>query len=277
VSGQKTKVLILVKTYPTLSTKYSELVCTAGIREDGTWIRIYPVPFRLLEREKKYKKYQWIEADLIKSKSDPRPESFKIANIDSLKLLDVIDSKDNWAKRKMLLAKTPVFQDLKKLIACAKDNTLSLGILKPSEIKDFIIENSEREWDKKKVAKIKFDIKQPSLFSTEEEKLAKETFELVPKVPYKFSYRLADAKGNESTMMIEDWEIGQLYWNCLKLADGNEQRACEKIRQKYFEEFKNKDLLLFLGTTRQFHSIAPNPFLIIGIFYPPKSTKDQSE
>ena len=39
-----TKVLITVKTYPTLSAKYDELVCTAGFREDGTWIRIYPVP-----------------------------------------------------------------------------------------------------------------------------------------------------------------------------------------------------------------------------------------
>lgn len=41
-----TKVLITVKTYPNLSTKYEELVCTAGFREDGTWIRIYPVQFR---------------------------------------------------------------------------------------------------------------------------------------------------------------------------------------------------------------------------------------
>jgi len=41
-----TKVLITVKTYPTLSAKYDELVCTAGFKEDGTWIRLYPVPFR---------------------------------------------------------------------------------------------------------------------------------------------------------------------------------------------------------------------------------------
>jgi hypothetical protein len=35
------KVLITVKTYPTLSTKYAELVCTAGILDDGTWVRIF--------------------------------------------------------------------------------------------------------------------------------------------------------------------------------------------------------------------------------------------
>ena len=40
------RVLIIVKTYPTLSRKYGETVCTAGLREDGSWMRIYPVPFR---------------------------------------------------------------------------------------------------------------------------------------------------------------------------------------------------------------------------------------
>ena len=43
------KVLITVKTYPTLSRKHGELVCTAGVREDGSWVRLYPIPFRLLD------------------------------------------------------------------------------------------------------------------------------------------------------------------------------------------------------------------------------------
>jgi len=30
-----TKVLIAVKTYPTISAKYDELVCTAGFTENG--------------------------------------------------------------------------------------------------------------------------------------------------------------------------------------------------------------------------------------------------
>jgi hypothetical protein len=46
---EKQRVLITVKTYPTLSRKYGETVCTAGVRPDGSWVRIYPVPFRRLE------------------------------------------------------------------------------------------------------------------------------------------------------------------------------------------------------------------------------------
>ncbi len=63
-----TKVLVSVKTYPTLSEKYDELVCTAGFREDGSWIRIYPVPFRKLDYSNRYNKWEWIEMDLVSKK-----------------------------------------------------------------------------------------------------------------------------------------------------------------------------------------------------------------
>ena len=47
----KEKVLIAVKTYPVISESYTELACTAGFREDGSWIRLYPIPFRLLGKD----------------------------------------------------------------------------------------------------------------------------------------------------------------------------------------------------------------------------------
>jgi hypothetical protein len=68
--------------------------------------------------------------------------------------------------------------------------------------------------------------------------------------------------------MIEDWEIGELYWNCLK-RHGDEKVACEKVRYKYFDDFaKTKDLHLFLGTAKTFQLRSPNPFLVIGTFHP---------
>jgi hypothetical protein len=73
----KQRVLITVKTYPTLSRKYGETVCTAGIREDGTWVRIYPVPFRRLTEEQQYRKFDWLECGLVRNTSDPRPETYR--------------------------------------------------------------------------------------------------------------------------------------------------------------------------------------------------------
>jgi len=72
-----TKVLITVKTYPAISKKYDELVCTAGFREDGSWIRIYPIQFRKKPYSEQYSKYEWIELDLIKNNKDFRPESYR--------------------------------------------------------------------------------------------------------------------------------------------------------------------------------------------------------
>lgn len=69
---KKERVLITVKTYPTFSRKYIELVCTAGFREDGSWIRLYPSPFRFLEKGNRYKKYQWIELEIDKNPERPQ-------------------------------------------------------------------------------------------------------------------------------------------------------------------------------------------------------------
>ena len=77
-----------------------------------------------------------------------------------------------------------------------------------------------------------------------------------------------DVDGKKSKLMIGDWEIGQLYWNCLaKYQD--EKIACEKVRDKYLNDFaKTKDLYFFLGTGQTHHFTSHNPFMIIGTFHP---------
>ena len=77
-------------------------------------------------------------------------------------------------------------------------------------------------------------------------------------------------------MMIEDWEIGMLFFNCLKRAMGNETEAIAKVKEKYFDSFIKKDLHFFLGTTKQFHNVSPNPFIVVGVFYPPITSQQTS-
>ncbi len=263
------KVFITVKTYPTLSKKYDELVCTAGILDDGSWVRVYPLPFRKLDYENRYKKYQWMELPLVKNESDPRPESHKVTDIDQVKLIgEPVGTKQGWLERKnIIFGNNTVYTDLADLIEKANNNELSIAIFKPAEILDLVIEETDREWSSESLELLKAKASQLSLFQTQEE-LEKE-FLIVDKLPYKFSYKFRDCKGKESTLMIEDWEIGMLYWNCLKQTEGDENKALELVRKKYIDEFSSKDLYLFLGTTRQFHGWARNPFVIIGVFYPP--------
>ncbi|MBK9733120.1 MAG: hypothetical protein IPO83_17850 [Chitinophagaceae bacterium] len=263
-----TKVLIAVKTYPTLSAKYDELVCTAGFREDGTWIRIYPVPFRKRSYNEQYRKYDWIEVDMVKNDSDFRPESFRPHSHDSeIKIVGHLDTAGNWRERKQI-ALGKIYYNLSELIAEAKDKNVctSLAVFKPAEILDFTVEAVERAWDKGKLAKLN----QLNLFEAN----AEGKFEVVQKLPFKFSYIFTDNQGKKSQMMIEDWETGQLFWKCLARHEGNEENAVADVRKKYFDDFaKTKDLHFFLGTTQQYHNVAPNPFIIIGTFHPKIETQ----
>lgn len=263
----KERVLITVKTYPTLSKKYTELVCTAGFREDGSWIRIYPSPFRFMEDDKRYVKYQWIELDLVKNKKDSRPESFSPANIDDIILGEKIGTGKtrDWAERKHLILKqNTIYTNLKTIISGAKAMDYSLAIFKPTEVRDFIIKRTGDEWELNKLEAAKAALDQGSFFDESKN----EDFKIIPKLPFKFSYKFVDDTGTESTLMIEDWEIGQLYWNCLKGSTPDE--AADKVREKYLDDFaRTKDLHFFLGTTMLWHSRAPNPYLIIGTFQPP--------
>lgn len=266
-----TKVLIAVKTYPTISSKYDELVCTAGFKEDGTWIRIFPVPFRKKSYDQQYKKYDWIEIDLVNNKSDFRPESHRPYSHDSeIKIIKHLDTANNWAERKKFtLGK--VYYNLAELIAEAKNKNIctSLAVFKPTKILDFEIKEVEREWDKNKLATLDAERKQFNLFEQPEN-----PFEVVQKLPYRFSYVFADNQGKESRMMIEDWEIGQLYWNCLGKHEGDEAKAVQDVKTKYFEDFaKTKDLHLFLGSTQLHHYVSHNPFMIIGTFHPKIETQ----
>lgn len=262
----KERILITVKTYPTLSRTYGETVCTAGVREDGSWMRIYPVPFRRLDEKEQYRKFDWIETDFVRRLSDPRPESHYPADLAKMLPVDHMGTEDTWrARRELLLNKAAVYTKLKPLLAGARENRLSLAVFKPTTIRGFIWEESERDWDQNKVAQMREQSRQTELFP---EDSWRETFNLIPKLPYAFSYRFEDADGRESTMQILDWECGQLYWNCMR-RHGEERIALEKVKEKYLGEFGKRDLHFFLGTTQQFHGFAPNPWVIVGIFAPP--------
>jgi hypothetical protein len=260
----KERVLITVKTYPTLSRKYGETVCTAGVREDGTWVRIYPVPFRRLEEAEQYRKFDWLDCRLVRNASDPRPETFRPVDESELQPVGHIDTASNWReRRRILLGTATVYNRLDELIVGAKANRMSLAVFKPSRVTDFISEQETREWDPGKVREMRELTKQFELFS---DNSWRETFKIIPKLPYSFSYRFEDAVGKTSELQVLDWEAGALYWNCLRSVDGDELKALAKVRQKYLDEFLQKDLHFFLGTTQQFHFVAPNPWVIIGVF-----------
>jgi hypothetical protein len=99
-----------------------------------------------------------------------------------------------------------------------------------------------------------------------EAKAWEQTFQVIPKLPFSFSYKFADEEDRISELQVLDWETGSLFWNCLQSSNGDERAALAKVRQKYLDFSLKTDLHFFFGTTRPFHFIAPNPWVIIGVF-----------
>lgn len=271
------RVLITVTTYPLPSRTYDELVCTAGVLEDGSWVRIYPVPFKFLSGLRNNGvvstyKFTWIELDLRRREEDFRPESHSPKDY-SFEDLVVVDSipieggkkakEDAWLLRKSYCTRI-TYSNMSKLIADSQNPTnVSLATFKPRRLLSFEVEEDEREWK----SEWKEQLKQLDLFWPQEGNSSQR--KLIEKIPYKFFYRFEDEDGRVSRLMIEDWEIGQLYFKCLK-GHQSEDIAIQKVKEKYWDFFLTRDIHLFLGTTKQWHARrSPNPFVIIGVFYPP--------
>ena len=222
------------------------MVCTAGVLEDGSWIRLYPIPFRKLEINQKYPKYAWIQVEVERNTKDFRTETYRPINLEKI-IVEPRSPKADWEQRRKIIFKNPkIYTNLNELIAQAKSksNPISLAIFKPAKILDFKADPTSREWDLKKLNNLNALSQQLNLFQTPEE--PEEEFKIVPKVPYKFSYTFEDTSGKQSTLMIEDWEIGMLYFNCLK-KHHEESIAVSKVKEKYFDEFLKKDLYFFMG------------------------------
>lgn len=131
MQSQTKTVLITVKTYPNPSKKYVETVCCAGIEmPSNSWIRLYPITFRDLDESQKFKKYSIIEVKCTKS-TDKRIESYRV-DVDSIKIIDQLDTKDKWFRRKEIVLPTvsPSFCQITEGISENK----SLGAFKPCDI-----------------------------------------------------------------------------------------------------------------------------------------------
>lgn len=282
---EEKKVLVTVKTYPTLSKKYDRLVCTAGITEDGEWIRLYPVPWWDLEDDKKFKKFDWIEAKVKPAKEKlNRKESHKVKEgsieiVDGLpvqrkhaeKLYDITgkekfdnfseaDKQKNWEKRTRWVDDAS-FNSVEKLRE-RKEENFSLGAVKPENVKDFYWEKGDnaRHWEE-------------DLVEGTQQTLGQNDYETpldhISRV-FKYNFTCRDSSCKDHNMMAEDWELLQAWRKWQENYDGKEE-TFEKIKDRFYTKmFKDGESYFFLGTESEY-----DKYLIIGLFYPPSEVVDK--
>ncbi|MBV5301005.1 MAG: hypothetical protein J0649_04360 [Methylococcales bacterium] len=247
-------ILILAKTYPSPSSKYSETSCVAGINDQGLMRRLFPIPFRLLSENQQFKKWQWVRAKIAKSPTDHRPESYKLF-IDDMECKEIIDTKNGWLSRREWLNKIPVCEDFKTLNADRIAQGKTLLLLRPKQIK-LEIKPAKKDWTEEEIKKLIQAQTQCDLFSKEDHL---KWMNILQKIPFDFYYRFS----NERKHKIVDWEAVMLFMNCKK-SHGDQWEM--PFRQKLEKEFAGKDLMLLMGTVHRF----PHQWLIVSLIYPPK-------
>lgn len=244
-------------TYPHPSQSYRELICTAGVTEDGKWVRLYPIDYRYRPHNQKFRKYQWIEVELAEqgAKNDQRKESRK-PFLDSIRLLgEPLDTKNNWEARRNLIDKLPM-HTLNEFKMFYNQSQTSLGIVRPTRVLDLTIEKLDPDWKPEQQKALD----QLRLFGPQPKHLAK--------IPFKFSYVFeCEDSSKPHNAMITDWELGVLY---LKEIDrlGNEWEAAKSVKRKFLDELcgPDKDTRFFMGTVLPY-----NTWIVIGVFWPPKA------
>ena len=155
----KERVLITVRSYPTLLRKYGETVCTAGVRTDGTGCGFIRCRSDGLTKRSNTKSLT--DRNKLHGRSDPRPETRHPADFSKMLPAGHMGTGDNWrGRRELLLNTAKVYDRLEPLMTGAKENRLSLAVFKPAKIRGFIWEDDEREWNESKVAQMREQTKQ---------------------------------------------------------------------------------------------------------------------
>lgn len=141
------RILIWGKTYPELSEKYRETVCTAGVDESGQPIRLYPVPLRYLQRDQQFALYNWVRVPIRKARLDSRPESFNLDR-DKIQVVGSIGpDAHEWAERRRVLFADPAwhFGSMEALKREERSTGRSLGWIQPGEICGTDVEDTPEE------------------------------------------------------------------------------------------------------------------------------------
>ena len=248
------QILVTVKAYPNPSKKYGETVCVAGVDiNTQQWVRLYPIPYRDLDDNKKFEKYNLIEVKVHKATDDTRPESYKI-DAGSIKIVDKLDSKNNWEKRKQYLLPT-ISSSFCNIIEEGKQSNKSLGMIKPERVAFTYKKSRCQDADDREAC-----YAQLSLYDKQKK--------AIEEIPFQFRYSFycqgkTECPGHD--LPIIDWEIGQAY-RIWRYKYKQESLLLEKIKQRWHDGMctGSHDTYFFVGNMNRFRDI----FMILGVFYP---------
>ncbi|MEE2691223.1 MAG: hypothetical protein VX640_06765 [Pseudomonadota bacterium] len=248
LKAEEDECFILVKALPHLSSNYAETVCCAGIGHDAKWRRLYPVQFRILDDNQKFKRWQWISYRYTTSKKDPRKESQKVVP-ESIHTGKLLGQSERIAILNSIMRKT---------LDEADTRTESLVLLRPQSI--------EFGWIAKTKAQIEDERQKHAALANQLSLLDAVKAPPLTPCPYQFSVKWTDQNKTKHTHVCDDWETSTAFFVRRK-SQSNDESALSSLKQTYEQSYMNSGMAMAFSThsRRNVTHGMENQWLLVGL------------
>ena len=222
---QSSRVIILVKALPQPSKTYGETVCCAGVTFEREWKRLFPIRFRHLSGDARFRRWNIVEFEFDQPKRDNRRESCHVFE-DSLRVVGSVKP----AERSALLS--PMFSGSAKSAASNGD---SLTLIRPKTTKFIYKKRTSDQIEAQKTA-FRRAARQLSFLDSELQ-------ELEPS-PYDFRFRFEDDSGRHD-YACGDWEVHAMFYKERRRT--NEASALMWLNETFNERYPKLGMAFALG------------------------------
>jgi hypothetical protein len=257
-------VLIWGKTYPELSSKHTETVCTGAVDERGRPIRLYPVPLRYLGSEKSYRIGDVVEVRAERNQKDNRPESHRIDPASLKVIRNIPTDQDEWAGRAEWINRDRSwhYESIADLEKARLRDASSIGLVRPGAIERVYLRpkraSARREFEDKWATVTA----QRDFFLPEYKEL--EFLEQEIRIAWRCAVACDTCRTKPHEMTVLDWGL-------LELArrDGNWEKARQKLES--ISNLATHDFRLFIGNFFLHQHI----WGVIGLWYPKRQAQQR--
>jgi hypothetical protein len=234
-SDHTIELMVNCKTYPAVSKKYVETVCTGGVQADGQFVRLYPVPFRFLDAEEQYRRWDIIRVRAYRDTNDKRPESWHLAPGTAIEVIDNISTdRRRWEwMRKTVHSSTEAMAENGVTNGCVEIEPLEL-----------YWESDSKEWTASQIAVIN----QGDLFATKEQLEG-----IAERIPWQFRLKFREKNtGREGDSKVLAWSYYQGFRRAAKEMDDHAalSTVVDRIKGSIFNP--EKTVFAIFGTHSRF-------------------------
>ena len=251
------RLLITVKAAPNPSARHGDTVCVGALSLDPgrrSWIRLYPIHFRDLDDDNKFRTYDIVTVDALPASQDQRRESWRPI-VGSVRPEHHLNT--GTARRGYL---DPYVEDsMCELVEHARvaSDARSIALIRVRDISGLSIAR-HRGWTADQPAKINGYLNQLDILDDHRRAPLQ-----APRFTGVYRYRCADRRCRGHWQSLLDWEFVALQRRLGTLTDAE---AADQLRAKFLEQLcaADRDVAFYVGN----QAARPQAFSIGGVYAP---------